>query len=202
MLVSKQKYQISNERIEFELNDMILENENILDDYNLIENKLSVIITKELNIPIKLKYPNSEEKQIYTDIYNTGLEFLGEIKNNKFDFKSYNALYKKRRINLYNLLAHHGIKSGDLIELEHRNEEYEIYIKTLAGKTIPLFNMELLDSISDIKCRIQIKEGIPHNLQRLIFAGRQLEDNRTLANYNIQKYSTLHLVMRLRGGKY
>ena len=45
MLVSKQKYQISNERIEFELNDMILENENILDDYNLIENKLSVIIT-------------------------------------------------------------------------------------------------------------------------------------------------------------
>ena len=100
------------------------------------------------------------------------------------------------------MLAHHGIKSGDLIELEHRNEEYEIYIKTLAGKTIPLFNMELLDSISDIKCRIQIKEGIPHNLQRLIFAGRQLEDNRTLANYNIQKYSTLHLVMRLRGGKY
>ena len=59
---------ISNERIEFILNDMILENKKILDDYNLIENKLSVVITKELNFPIKIKYPNSEEKQIYTDI--------------------------------------------------------------------------------------------------------------------------------------
>ena len=186
---------ISNERIQFLLNGMVLENEKILDDYNLIENKLSVIITKELTFPIKLKYPTSEEKQIYTDIYNTGYEFLNEIDNSK----SYNAIYNKKRINLYNLLAHHGIKSGDLIELEYRdkNKEYEIDIKTQKGE-IHLSNIDSLDTISDIQFWIQKKEGILYDDQRLIFKGRQLESDRTLADYNIQKNSTLHLILRLR----
>ena len=77
-------------------------------------------------------------------------------------------------------------------------EILEVYVRTLTGKTITL-RLHTTSTLEEVKGSIEISEGIPRQQQRLIFEGQQLEDDRTVGDYNIKPASELHLVLRLRG---
>ena len=199
-----------------------------MSDYNLFERKLSIEVTEKslndviniqypnseiqnirtdlnnINDVINVQYPNSETKEITTDLSNTGIELLEEIGGienvmTPYFRVKYDLYYNNEEIPLEDVLVNAGIKSGDTIVLEKRST-YQIFQKTLTGKTYTL-DVNPSDSVKLYKILCYYRIGIPIDKQRIIFGSKVLEDNRTLADYNIQIESTLHFVLGLRGGK-
>ena len=134
-----------------------------------------------------------------------------KIKDIKEDFPEIQLLtslmnitnYKEEREILYykDLLPFYFKKKNKKIKKKNLNpeEEIEIRVKTLTGKTL-IISINLKEDIEDLKYKIQDKDGIPPDQQRLIFVGKQLEDDFRIEDYKIKNDSTLHLVLRLRGG--
>lgn len=196
--IASQQTTIPENRLEF-ISQKLNEESGIQE---MFRDKISIIrITKELNDTIKLKYPNSEIKEIKTDLYNTGFELLEQIQNNKIEKDSdikYILVHDNKNLILDDLLIHQGIKEGDLIEINNTGIIH-ISVKTLTGKTM-FFDVPPNLTIRMLKRFIEVKEYIPISEQRIAFEGKQLEDNRTIDEYEIKNESTLHLILRLVGG--
>jgi ubiquitin len=90
-------------------------------------------------------------------------------------------------------------QSSSLTTALHIRGGMQLFVKTLTGKTVSI-EIEEGESIEDVKAKIAEKEGIPPEQQRIIFGGQQLQDGKTVDDYNIGDDATLHLVLRLRGG--
>ena len=175
-------------------------NHEIWDYKEKIENLKNTIYLFDINSKINIKVErNNQIKEYSFKLTDTTQTLIDEVKKNEKNLKKYIELRidGTRILDFTKNLAYYKIYDNSIIYFNEFWVGGECFVKTLENKIIPI-HYEESDTIEDMKGRIQDAEGIPPDQQRLIFYGKQLEDNKTALDYLIPSGSTLYLILRLR----
>ena len=201
--IKERTYIVSPESEYLYYNNKELENEKSLSELNIIENATFNLIIKSKDSLYIFINPYFMKNNIILEVKETDniLNIKKEIEKYIYIKPEYqNLFFEEKELEDNKNISDYDIKNESIINLRMINVKgYQIFVKTLTGKTLQI-DVFPIYSIGIIKRLIYDKEDIKKDSQRLIFEGRQLEDNRTLEDYNIQRDSTLHLILRLRGG--
>lgn len=197
-LLLKTKDQII-EELNFLIKQLISENKNLKEEIkNLKEQKNISEPNKNSKILLNIKSTNNPTKNFFFNSNDTIKYMIETVQKELTIYKNMEIRYNKLLINDYNLtFEDYKIGNNSIIEIYHYKIGGLYFIKTLTQRIITL-ELDEMDTIDKVKAKIQDKEGYPPDQQTLIYAGRYLENNRTISDYQIPNGSTLAIVLRIR----